>query len=208
MPRLVNTNADEYCRRYPDGRTVYFAKRSADRKMEHIYSRSTRRGHVERTASRSVFGEYFDKEPFITRDGAKLSSPRSAPLTPRKQPERNDFNLWLVERTGAAGSWGEAKPLGAAIQLRHLRQLSFGAADGTDLFLFDAPGGKGSNDLYCARWVNGGTRPPRISRASTRPSRTTDPYIAPDESYIIISTTRTGTYGGRRSLHQFNLLGP
>ena len=204
---VVNTAADEYGPTFtPDGRTVYFAKRTADRKMEHIYfSQYAPEGAWGEPQLASFSGKHFDKEPFITRDGAKLFFSSKRPLDAAK-PERKDFNLWMVERTGA-GMWGEAKPLGAGVNSDTYDNYPSVAANGTLYFSSTRAGGKGSNDLYRARLVNGQYAPAENLASLNTPESDADPYIAPDESYIIISTTRTGSYGEGDLYISFNVRG-
>ena len=203
---IVNTSADEYGPAFtPDGRTVYFARRSADRKMEHIYfSRFDAAGRWGEPQVAPFSGKYFDKEPFITPDGSKLFFSSTRPVAP-SAPNRTDFNLWVVERTGAG--WGEARPLGAEVNSETYDNYPAVAANGNLYFSSTRAGGQGSNDLYRARLVNGRYAPAENLASLNTPQSDADPYIAPDESYIIISTTRAGSYGEGDLYVSFNMGG-
>jgi peptidoglycan/xylan/chitin deacetylase (PgdA/CDA1 family) len=205
---VVNTNADEYGPAFtPDGRTVYFARRSADRKMEHIYFSRFDGGRWAEPQVAPFSGKYFDKEPFITPDGAKLFFSSTRPVDPSAQG-RGDFNLWVVERTTAAaagGNWGDARPLGAEINSDTYDNYPSVAANGNLYFSSTRAGGQGSNDLYRARLVVGRYIPAENLAGLNTPQSDADPYIAPDESYIIFSTTRTGSYGEGDLYISFNI---
>jgi|GEM_PF-189148 len=192
---IVNTSADEYGPAFtPDGRTIYFTRRSADRKMEHIYFSRFDGGRWGEPQVAPFSGKYFDKEPFITPDGRKLFFSSTRPVEP-SAPARKDFNLWVVERTAAGASWGEARPLGAEVNSDTYDNYPAVAANGNLYFSSTRAGGQGSNDLYRARLVNGRYAPAENLASLNTPKSDADPYIAPDESYIIISTTREGSYG-------------
>jgi peptidoglycan/xylan/chitin deacetylase (PgdA/CDA1 family) len=203
---IVNTSADEYGPAFtPDGRTIYFAKRSADRKMEYIYFSRFAGGRWGEQQVAPFSGKYFDKEPFITPDGAKLFFSSTRPVLPAA-PARTDFNLWVVERT-AGTNWGEAKPLGAEVNSETYDNYPSVAANGNLYFSSTRAGGQGSNDIYRARFVGGRYLPAENIASLNTPESDADPYIAPDESYIIISTTRTGTYGEGDLYVSFNVGG-
>jgi peptidoglycan/xylan/chitin deacetylase (PgdA/CDA1 family) len=206
---VVNTGGDEYGPAFtPDGRTVYFAKRSADRKMEHIYFSRFDAGRWGEPQIAPFSGKYFDKEPFIAPDGRKLFFSSTRPVSP-SAPERRDFNLWVVERNPAAAgaTWGDARPLGAEVNSDTYDNYPSVAASGNLYFSSTRAGGQGSNDLYRARLVQGRYAPAENLSSLNTPESDADPYIAPDESYIIISTTRAGSYGEGDLYVSFNVGG-
>jgi peptidoglycan/xylan/chitin deacetylase (PgdA/CDA1 family) len=209
---VVNTSADEYGPAFtPDGRTVYFAKRSADRKMEHIYFSRFDEGKWGEQQVAPFSGKYFDKEPFITPDGSKLFFSSTRPVS-TDAPGRTDFNLWVVERTttataAAGANWGEPRPLGASVNSDTYDNYPSVAANGNLYFSSTRAGGRGSNDLYRARYVGGRYAPAENLASLNTTESDADPYIAPDESYIIISTTREGTYGEGDLYVSFNVRG-
>jgi peptidoglycan/xylan/chitin deacetylase (PgdA/CDA1 family) len=205
---VVNTNADEYGPAFtPDGRTVYFAKRSADRKMEHIYFSRFDAGRWGEQQVAPFSGKYFDKEPFIMPDGAKLFFASTRPVDSSSAPARTDFNLWVVERSAAGAGWSEAKPLGVEVNSETYDNYPSVATNGNLYFSSTRAGGQGSNDIYRARLVGGRYAPAENIASLNTPQSDADPYIAPDESYIIISTTRTGSHGEGDLYVSFNVGG-
>ncbi|HJR09015.1 MAG TPA: polysaccharide deacetylase family protein [Pyrinomonadaceae bacterium] len=204
---IINTPADEYGPTFtPDGRTLYFAKRSADRQMEHIYVSRFADGKWGEPQVAPFSGKYFDKEPFVTPDGSRLFFSSKRPVDPSR-PERNDFNLWMVERDAAGASWGEPKPLGTHINSDTYDNYPSVAANGNLYFSSTRAGGKGSNDIYRARLTGGHYAPAENLAALNTVGSDADPYIAPDESYIIISYDGEGSYGAGDLYVSFNVGG-
>jgi len=69
-------------------------------------------------------------------------------------------------------------------------------ADGTLYFASNRGGGRGDYDLYRSRFVDGRyTEPVNLGEGVNTEGNESDPYIAPDESYLIFSSIRTGGYG-------------
>jgi Tol biopolymer transport system component len=68
---------------------------------------------------------------------------------------------------------------------------------GTLYFSSNRQGGLGENDIYRARRVDGRWTPPEnLGRGVNSEFREFDPFIAPDESYVIFASTRPGGLGG------------
>ena len=192
---VINTpDGDKYGPAFtPDGQTLYFAKRVEREKMEHIHVSSRQRdGQWSRLKVAAFSGKYFDKEPFVSPDGKRLFFASQRPL-PRAGAERGDFNIWMAEKT--AQGWAEPQPLPPAVNAEDYENYPSVSANGTLYFSSKRPGGKGRNDLYRARLVQGQyTQVEPLAELNT-PDSDADPYIAPDESYMIISSDRDGTYG-------------
>ena len=68
---------------------------------------------------------------------------------------------------------------------------------GTLVFSSNRPGGLGENDIYRARRVDGRwTTPENLGVPVNSASREYDPFIAPDESYLVFASERPGGLGG------------
>jgi Tol biopolymer transport system component len=191
---VINTSADEYGPTFtPDGRTLYFARRVSRSGPEFIMvsQLSNDRWGEPRTAEFS--GEFFDKEPFISPDGKRLFFASQRPVAGTEAKKGRDFDLWYVEKTGR--NWGSPNHLGPLVNTPGYENYPAVTMDGTLYFASVRDGGKGQNDLYRARLVNGEyTKPENLAEINT-PNTDADPYVAPDGSYMIFSSDRPGSFG-------------
>lgn len=112
--------------------------------------------------------------------------------------KRSDLNLWVSQRTD--DGWSIAEPLPAPVNSEANEIYSSVVADGSLYFTSNRPGGlaEGRSDLYRAqRLVDGGFEEPvNVGAPVNSESGTGDTFVAPDESYMVITTTRPGGYGG------------
>jgi hypothetical protein len=91
------------------------------------------------------------------------------------------------------GRWGEARRLPEPINLPGVDTWSPAvAASGNLYFGADRPGTRGGSDLWVARPAAGGGyhAPENLGAAINSPAHEVEPWIAPDESYLIFSALR------------------
>jgi Tol biopolymer transport system component len=168
----------------PDGRTVYFLKDAPDFSFWTIVSSTFRKGRWSEPEVAPFSGRYSDADPFVTPDGSHLYFISTRPLDPAKGDAPKDLDIWVVERTPAG--WGTPRNLGAPVNSKGAEWFPTVAANGTIYFGSDREGGRGRTDLYRARLVDG-----KYSEAENLgdPVNTQfnefEPYIAPDESFLI-----------------------
>jgi hypothetical protein len=126
--------------------------------------------------------DFYDDVPFVTPDNKRLFVTSKRPLgseTSRKE------NIWFVERTAAG--WSQPKSVGPAVNAMSLHWQVAVANAGTLYF-----GGRnekdslGSSDIYASRLVNGEyTTPVNLGPAVNSKDGESQPFIAPDESFIL-----------------------
>ncbi len=200
-PRLfaegaINTSADEYGPAFtPDGATLYFTRRVNRRDSEFIvFSRFTN-GRWTEPQTAGFSGQYFDKEPCISPGGRRLFFASRRPAAAGAQPNAaRDFDIWMVERTRQG--WSAPVRLGSEVNTPNYENYPAVAANGNLYFSSVREGGRGSNDLYRARFVNGRyAQAESLGDALNTTASDADPFIAPDESYMIFSSTRQGSLG-------------
>ena len=195
---LINTEADEYGPALtPDGKTLYFTRRINRRDSEFIYVSRLENGKWSTPAPAPFSGKYFDKEPFVAPDGKRIFFASLRPVDGVEPKNRRDFNIWFVEKT--ASGWSEPKHVGAAVNTPAYENYPSVAANGTLYFAGEREGGKGGNDLYRARFVNGKYPQVESLYELNTPKVDADPYIAPDESYLIFCSDRGGGFGDPRT---------
>jgi hypothetical protein len=194
-PGVIETDGDEYgLVSSPDGQTVYFVRRIArDQREQIMESRFVNGSWSAPVALAFSTGGFVDKEPYLTRDGRRMffASTRRVPGAATFNPE---FDLWVTERTDRG--WGAPQHLGTPLNSPAYENYPAVADNGTLYFSSKREGGAGGNDLYRAAFVNGAySTPENLGPAINTPASEADPYVAPDESYLIFSSTRPGGLG-------------
>lgn len=91
-----------------------------------------------------------EADPFITPDGQRLYY-----ISSRHAPERQDFDIWYVERT-IDGGWGEPRRLPEPVNSPAAELLPRTDADGRLYFGSDRAGSAGGGDIYVATEVRPG----------------------------------------------------
>jgi len=164
-----------------DGKTLFFTKRTPKYQFWAILVSTYKQGAWSTPEVAPFSGQYGDFDPFISPDGSKLfwSSRR---LVEGRQP--GGFDIWMVERT--ANGWGNPKTLGTPVNSDAPEYYPSVSSNGTLYFSSVRPGGAGQLDIYRSRLVDGKYTDPESLGDSVNSKFTDgDPYIAPDESYLI-----------------------
>lgn len=165
----------------PDGRTLYFVKSTPTFSFWTILVSRFGQGGWSRPEVAPFSGQYSDADPFITADGRHLFFISNRPA-PGKQAR--DLDIWMVEKT--ATGWSEPRNLAAPINSAAPEWHPTLTADSTLYFGSRRAGGKGANDIYRSRLVNGKyAEPENLGEAINTAFDEYEPFIAPDESFLI-----------------------
>lgn len=165
----------------PDGRTIYFTKRTPKYQLWVIMFSHFRGGRWSAPQVASFSGQYSDFDPFISPDGSKLFFSSNRPVNGRA---KQDFDIWMVEKE--KDTWGPPINLGAPVNTAGQEYYPSVTNDGTLYFSSTREGGRGSGDIYRSRFSNGKyTGPENLGDAINSKYFDGDPYIAPDESFLI-----------------------
>ena len=101
-------------------------------------------------------------------------------------------HIWRAEVTDTG--WGERAPFPPPINTR-FESFASDTADGTLYFFSRRPGGKGRSDLYMSVLKEGAhAEPVNLGSLNTEYDEW-DPFIAPDESYLLFCSTKPGGFG-------------
>ena len=133
-------------------------------------------------------GQYSDFDPFISYGGDRMYFCSRRPL--HKNDKSGDANIWFVEKE--EGEWGNPVALDSIINSDYDEYYVSVSQLGTVFFSSTRPNGVGMWDIYYSdsrRIMNAGERINSIYREW-------DPFIAPDESYIIFTSDRPDGFGG------------
>jgi Tol biopolymer transport system component len=108
-------------------------------------------------------------------------------------PEKPGYDLWVSRRVG--GTWSTAQLVPAPVSTPADEFYPVVVADGSLYFASDRPGGRGKSDTYRAqRLADGSFAEPVLVETSTELSEG-DTFVAPDESYLIVASTRPEGFG-------------
>lgn len=189
---VINTAADEYNPTFaPDGKIVYFTRR-IDRKGNETIMFSRLENSKWTTPLTAPFsGKFYDKEPMLAPDGKQIFF---ASTRPNGSDEKANFDIWVAEKNDKG--WTEPKNLGAKVNSSGYDNYPSVAADGTLYFASVRIDGRKDNDLYRSRFVKGEYQPAENLGAALNTNATeADPFVAPDQSYLIFCSDRAGGAG-------------
>ncbi len=170
----------------PDQKTAYFCRANGTFSYFTILVSDLRNGRWTAPRVAPFSGRWSDADPHVSPDGSRLFFISNRPLSGTEPKE--DYDIWFVERT-SFGGWSEPKHIDAPVNADGQTEWSPSVAQNRNLYFGTVrPGGKGFNDLYVARWVNGAyAEPENLGDSINTKAGEVEPWVAPDESYIIFS---------------------
>jgi len=175
----------------PDGREFYFMLWGAPHGVIVFTKEVSNRWIKPRTVS---FASQYDGKFSLSPDGNKIVYSSNRPQDGSREPL--DFHhCWIAERTDTG--WGEPKNLGPLINLEKSYSAYPSLSKKGNLYFFsNREGGMGEADIWMSKFVGGRYAEPENLGISINTSlNDVDPFIAPDESYIIFCR-RNGGFGG------------
>jgi hypothetical protein len=187
----VSTMFDEWNTSFgPDGHTVFFSR---GRFWTIMTSRSVKTTwSVPQVASFS--GRWLDTDPFVSPDGKRVYFVSNRPLDGRPtSPPLSSFGIWYVEQV-SGGGWSRPINVGPGINGHGSVWFPAVTNNGTLYFHAQRADGKGSSDIYFARWAGDHYADPVLVDLNTAASEQ-EAYVAPDESYMIFVSDRANGFG-------------
>jgi hypothetical protein len=105
------------------------------------------------------------------------------------------IDIWMIRQN--AGRWSTAELVGPPVSTQASEVYPTVVADGSLYFTSNRPGGHGGTDIYRApRLADGGFGTPvNIGSPPNSASGEGDTFAAPDERYLIFSSSRAGGFG-------------
>ncbi len=164
----------------PDGLEAYWPTGKAIKMMKVRDGRWTEPAYAPFSGPSEI--DFYDDVPFVTPDDKRLFFTSKRPVGSGMSQKEN---IWFVERT--ADGWSEPRPVGPAVNSLRLHWQVSVSSSGTLYFGgFDEKDGRGGQDIYYSRLVDGRyTEPVNPGSAVNTKDHEGQPYIAPDESYIL-----------------------
>jgi hypothetical protein len=165
----------------PDGRPLYFLRSTPNFSLWTILVSSFVRGRWTTPEVAPFSGQYSDADPFITPDGSRLYFISNRPVPGKAKP---DLDIWVINKT--ENGWREPQNPGAPINSSGNEWYPTLSANGTIYFGSDREGGKGRNDIYRSRLVDGKYQPAEnLGDIINTQFNEFEPLIAADESFLI-----------------------
>lgn len=180
----------------PDGRTLYFLRSSPTFNFWTIVVSHFESNHWSEPEVLPISGQYRDADPFITADGKRLYFISDRPKDAASANiENRTLDIWFMEKAG--NGWGAPQNVGAPVNSSGNEWYPTIAKDGTIYFGSDRAGGKGRTDIYRSRLVDGKyMEPENLGDAINTQFEEFEPYISPDQKYVIFMTQRPDGRGG------------
>ena len=172
----------------PDGGTLMFVKMAPDfSKWTLFVSYDGKSGWSEPEIA-PFSGQYWDADPFFTKDGKTLYFISNRPAKPGDPPK--DFDIWKVEKKERG--WSDPVQLPPPINSESSEYYPTLADNGSMYFGSRRNGGKGATDIYLSRLEDGTyLTAVNIGEAINTSGNEFEPFIAPDESFLIFMATPT-----------------
>jgi Tol biopolymer transport system component len=182
---VISTSDDESHPAFtPDGKTLYFLKNDPSFNHWTIVVSHDQNGKWSKPEVAPFSGQFSDADPFITLDGQRFFFISTRPVNGRP---KEDTDIWIMEKNGAG--WSEPEHL-ATVNSDANEWFPTVSKNGNLYFGSERPGSKGKCDLYVSRFVDGKYQTPEnLGEPINTAANEVEPFIAPDESYIIFAGT-------------------
>jgi hypothetical protein len=131
-----------------------------------------------------------DVDPAVSPDGTRLVFGSRRPR-PGEAQDREGFDLWFARRE--ADGWGGAEYMGPVVNSGSSQVYATLTHEHTMYFQAVREGGYGKADIYRSRLQDGRHLPPEsVGPVVNSPNYEGDVFIAPDESYLIVTVYGRG----------------
>jgi Tol biopolymer transport system component len=168
----------------PDGKTAYFCRATPDFGSWTIVESHKSGAKWSAPAMAPFSGRWSDADPHFSSDGSKLYFISNRPDD--GDSPKASCDLWLVERSG--NGWRDPKPFAREICTDATEWSPSVAANGNLYFGTTREGGRGRDDLWMSRLVDGHYQPPvNLGDSINTKFGEIEPWIAPDESFLVFS---------------------
>ncbi|WP_426687784.1 TolB family protein [Rhodanobacter ginsengiterrae] len=197
-PGEIAATADDGAAAFtPDGATVYFMRGTDSFTLMESHRD---RGHWSTPKAAPFSGHWRDLDPAMAPDGSFLLFVSNRPARPGGEPidavhagqrgAGQGMNLWRVNRQG--NGWGAPTRLPDIVNSCSTTFAPSVAADGSIYFIGCS---KSDVQLHLLHSVyrDGSYQPPYAMKLGDAGMQIRDPAIAPDRSFIVVSTKPTGS---------------
>jgi len=183
---VISTSLDETAAVFsPDGKACYFAIKSPSTISANVMvicESHLNNGKWSEPKIASFSGRFKDFSPSISPDGNKLFFVSNRPVNGKPA-----VDLWMVERK--ENGWGEPVNVGEPVNTAAAWELGCSMTNDGTLY-YSSSGTDGNFDIYYSKWVDGKFEAPvRLDDSINSEVSETNPFIAPDASYLLFVST-------------------
>lgn len=180
----------------PDGKAIYFVNSRGGRDTMTIESARFQEKTLSAPSpvpfSKNP-GVWKDIDPFVSPDGRLMLFNSNRPVPGR--PNKKDFDIWAANFDGN-GRLGEPYHLGQEINSDSADFFATMSAKGNIYFSSMRDAVKGNVDLYVSEWSNGHyLKPVRLPSPANSAYPDSNPFVSPDEKFLIFLRDAPGGYG-------------
>lgn len=180
---VVSTPYTEWATSFtPDGNTVYFSQGAIYWTI--CFSKRVD-GKWTKPEVANISGKWVDTDPFISPDGKRMIFMSNRPLPGAAQDKHQpNYHLWYADLI-ADNKWGEPVHLPAPINMEGVNNYAPSiSSSGTLFFCSRDREGHAGMSSYSAKWLGDHFDQPKLLALNGK-EETQDPFVAPDESYIV-----------------------
>ncbi len=191
-PKIVSTGLDELNSIFsPDGREFYFCVRNFLGAVS-IFQMKMEGMNWLHPKLLPFASRYGDIDVTMSPDGSKILFSSLRPVPGSEKP-KEDYDFWMVERKG--DTWGDPIYLGEDINSDSHDFYPMMAGNGT-IYFSSQREGPGTNNIYRSEYVDGRySKAVKLGDAINTEHREFDPYVSPDESFLIFTSSRPEGFG-------------
>ncbi|MDP9080992.1 MAG: hypothetical protein M3O71_26545 [Bacteroidota bacterium] len=179
---VVSTPFSEWATSFsPDGNTVYFSRGAIYWTV--CYSKLVD-GKWSRPVVAAFSGKYNDTDPFVSPDGKRMFFISNRPFKAGEDKPQKNYHIWYVDHI-SGDEWSDPKHVDAPVCLDGANNYAPSVSSKGTLF-FCSRGREGNAGMasYSAKWLgNHYEKPEKLALLGKEDMQ--DPFIAPDESYIV-----------------------
>jgi Tol biopolymer transport system component len=182
-PGVVSSPFEEVAATFmPDGNTVYFAQGTLA--MEICFSKKVN-GEWQKPAVAAFSGRWGDWDPFLAPDGRRIYFVSNRPLdTTGDNKLKRQPHLWYADHLDG-DRWSDAQYFKESFNLDGVPNFAPSVSRAQDLFFYSPQRDKtGKAKSFYVKWQGNHYGEPQALLLNGD-AEVGDPYIAPDERYII-----------------------
>ena len=185
---ISSSNPEKAVFLHPGGKELYFTRAGKDGLTNIMFSKLV--GKEWTTPEKLPIPNKESFRTFVTKDGSKMYF-ASIDLID-EQDARREYNIWVAERDGEV--WRDPRPLGSEINTPDALEMHPSVADDGTLYFKRFNFQDETEKIFYAEWKDGKYLPAKAFEANLG-SFAEDPFIAPDESYVIFNPAGPEKFG-------------